>query len=116
MDNQVVVALVGVLPQLVLIGVGTFLAVRYRGPIGQFVASRVESVSALGLRLDLKPPDIDAAIATRVAALGPTAGGAFNVRSSQEISERAARLAPHIVGRTILWVDDNPAGNRLERR
>lgn len=116
MDNEVVVALVGVLPQLVLIGVGSFLVVRYRAPISQFVVNRVGSVSALGFRVDLKPPDIDAAVATRSAAVRPVSGGASPLPTAQEISDRATRLAPHIAGRTILWVDDNPAGNRVERR
>jgi CheY-like chemotaxis protein len=115
MEPQVVVALVGVLPQLVLIGVGALLAVRYRGPIGQFVSTRVGSVSALGLRFDLKAPDIDAAVATKAASFTSTSG-LSNPPTSQEISDRAKRLAPHIAGRTVLWVDDDPAGNRIERR
>ena len=34
----------------------------------------------------------------------------------QAIVERAERVAPKVVGRLVLWVDDHPENNRTERR
>jgi CheY-like chemotaxis protein len=116
MDRDVALAIVAIVPQLIVLAVLVIVGVRYREPIGRALGTRVTSVSVLGFKMDLNPVSIDQAVKAR-AQLG-RAGAASEGRlvSSQEVVDRARRLAEQIVGRTILWVDDEPMGNRVERR
>ena len=118
MDHDIVLALIAVGPQVVVVIVVAIVLVRYRAPIADFITSRVTSVSAFGVKVDLQPKDVDAAVqerATRTGAAGATSGPAVHGTSRQLVA-RAGRLAPQLKGRLVLWADDQPDNNRTERR
>lgn len=107
--DQVIVALIGIVPELVLIVFLTVLATRFREPLLRLVDQRVASVSALGVRVELRPADIEKAVQERSPDASATT-------SAPRVVSRAQRLAPRLAGRMILWVDDRPDGNLMERR
>jgi CheY-like chemotaxis protein len=112
MDRDLLLAIIAILPQLVLVGLVVALAVGFRGPLARLLDERVSSVSAFGVKVDLRPADVDDAVQKRMTATndpGPTGAG-------EQVVERAKRMAERLAGRTILWVDDRPDGNRIERR
>ncbi len=116
MDRDVTLAIVAIVPQLTVLAVLAIVGVRYREPIGRALASRVTSVSVLGFKIDLSPASIDQAVKERARLGGAGAASQGRLVSSHEVVDRARRLAEQIGGRTILWVDDQPMGNRIERR
>lgn len=120
MDREIILAFVAIIPQLLVLLILVVGALMFRREIGRTVGGRLTSVSLFGLRVELTPAAVDDAVSARassgVAASGGPATGSRDRTRSGQIVERAKRLAPHMAGRTILWVDDRPAGNRIERR
>jgi CheY-like chemotaxis protein len=122
MDREVVLAVIAILPQLVFVGLAVAFAVRFRQPVARLLEERVSSVSAFGVKVDLRPAEVEAAVKDRIGheAEGPTGQIATNelapIAAGEQVVERAKRLASRLAGRTILWVDDHPEGSRVERR
>lgn len=117
MNEAVVVAVVGILPQLILVALAVAVVARFRDPIGRFVDSRVSSVTAFGLKVDLRSSEVDSAVASRLEETGASESIARDVGAAgAAVVARAERLAPRLIGRTVLWVDDHPEWNRVERR
>jgi CheY-like chemotaxis protein len=116
MDRDVALSIVAIVPQLIVLASLVIVGVRYREPIGRALGSRLTSVSVLGFKIDLNPSSIDQAVKARAQLGGAGAASQGRLGSSQEVVDRARRLAEQIAGRTILWVDDQPMGNRVERR
>jgi CheY-like chemotaxis protein len=120
MDREIVLALVGIAPQILVLLIIVIGALVFRGQIGKSLGGRVTSVSVFGLRMDLDAEAVDKAVAERESTIAPAPGHAPSARGPAEgggqVVERANRLASHLHGRTILWVDDQPANNRIERR
>jgi len=116
MDRDVALAIVAIVPQLIVLAVLVIVGVRYREPIGRALGSRVTSVSVLGFKIEPNPASIDQAVKERAQLGGAGAASQGRLVSSQEVVDRARRLAEQIRGRTTLWVDDEPMGNRVERR
>lgn len=116
MTNDLVVAVIAILPQLLVIGVVGAVAVRYRVPLARIVDQRVSGISAFGLRVDLRPSEVDKAVRDRLGerGAGPLPGGVPG--AGTQVAERARRMGARLVGRRVLWVDDHPEGNRVERR
>jgi CheY-like chemotaxis protein len=116
MDNETLVAIIGILPQLLLLLAVAVFAIWYHEPLGTFLATRVGSVSAFGLRVELRASDVQDTVNnwSRNTKLKPDEMGLGE--DAEQISERARRLAPQLAGRTILWVDDHPEWNHRERR
>lgn len=120
MDRDIVLALVAIAPQILVLLIIVVGALAFRGQIGQTISGRVTSVSVFGLKMDLDAAAVDKAVAVRESALGsagaPVQAAARAPEGGGQVVERANRLASHLQGRTILWVDDRPANNRIERR
>jgi CheY-like chemotaxis protein len=121
MDREIVLALVAIAPQLLVLLVVVIAALRFRKQIGQALGGRVSSVSIFGAKIELNAAEVEHAVAVRSSVgPGPTSQQApatgAGAPSSSQLVDRARRLAPQLQGRTVLWVDDQPTGNRLERR
>ncbi len=121
MDAAVTSAFIGILPQLILLVGLAIVGIAFRKPLGQVFDQRVTSLSAFGFKVDLKADDIEAAVKAKAALAEPaigltTSGHTASTVTSGQVADRAARLATRVVGRTILWVDDHPENNRIERR
>jgi CheY-like chemotaxis protein len=124
MDREIVLAILAIAPQLIVLGIVAIAGARYREQISRALGSRVTSVSVLGFKMDLSAAAVDDAVASRTKPDGGSSGSPVADRlasskaasSSAQVVQRAHRMAPHLQGRTILWVDDQPTGNRIERR
>lgn len=115
MDSETVVALIGIIPQLVLIAFALTLAVVFREPIRRTLTSRVTGVSGFGFRIDLKPDEVNEAVQARVKKTGGDESVPVAPRTGDQVVDRAQRLAPQLVGRLVLWVDDHPELVKVER-
>ena len=111
-----VAAFVGILPQLIVIAIVVVAAIWYRRPLADVLQDRLAGFSAFGLRIDLKPREIVEAVKNR-AERSPSGdrSAELDERVGAGIASRARRMAPQLVGRTILWVDDHPEWLVAER-
>ena len=94
---------------LAVLAAAVALAYVFRRQLRQLVAELgIARFSALGVNVEFAE---DRAVAAyRKQGLGePSAADLRRIRDAAE------HLAPLAAGRRILWVDDDPAGNRLER-
>jgi CheY-like chemotaxis protein len=112
-EAEVGEAFLSTLPQLILVVLIGWFVLHYRRELVGVLEHRVTSVAAFGFKVDLAPADVDAAVRERSPRSedAPTVDGA-----GQQVAERAQHMAMKTTGRTILWVDDHPEGNRNERR
>jgi CheY-like chemotaxis protein len=116
LNESIAAAFIAALPQLIIVLVGSGLLVAYRQPVAQLIERRATSLTALGLiSITLRPEDVDAAVIEKDGPLPGPIRTASGLAGSQ-VARRWDRLAPHMAGRTILWVDDNLSANRIERR
>jgi CheY-like chemotaxis protein len=113
MNDDVLIAFVAILPQLIVVAAAIIAAVWLRRPIGSFVDRRVAGFGLFGFRLDLRAAEVDEAVLARAQAgleqQSVTGDG-------RQVEQRARRLRDQLVGRTVLWVDDHPGNNQVERR
>ena len=114
MDTSLLIAIIGVLPETIIVTLAIVAGIRYRKRIARIVDERVASFTLFGLRVDLRPGDLAKVVADRApeVKLGDLALAAV----SERVTGRARRLGSRLAGRTVLWVDDAPFGNRHERR
>jgi CheY-like chemotaxis protein len=115
-DRDLLIALVAQLPQVFLIAIALGAVIRFRQPISRFLEKRDTSLSVLGFSIDLKASDIAEAMRVRSEQTGMLSETDPTWVGTGQIADRARRLEGQIGGRTILWVDDHPEGNRIERR
>jgi CheY-like chemotaxis protein len=116
-NNDIVIALIGVLPQLIVVVVLAALGIAYRSELAEWASTHIGSVSAFGIKVELKAADVEDAVKNRKASSSGLVGELpYLASSGQRLSERATRLEPRMAGRTALWVDDHPERNHLERR
>jgi len=105
MSEAVIVAIIEAVPVLLaLVVVAVLLAVHRRSLSG--LLSRVSGLSVAGIELTLDP--------TAVQAARPDA--AISDDAAAGLAARATRNREVIRGRRVLWVDDNPRGNDVERK
>lgn len=119
MTPDIAVALIGILPQLIVIGVAGAIGFQYREPIADALQNRLIGLSLFGLSITLQPRDVNHAVVERSGAQGfaPSATSLdAEPPEGDEITARARGLAKQLVGRTILWVDDHPEWLVTERR
>lgn len=113
-SEQVWLAIIAILPQLGVVVAGAGLVIRYREPLGAAL-TRVTSVSAMGFSLSLRADDVERAVERALASNQAAPGDVPLTGFGQQVAERAQRMARQLAGRTVLWVDDHPEGNRGER-
>lgn len=116
MDRELVLALVNVSPQILVVAVVIVALVRFRAPLARFLETRDTAVSAFGFRIELKASDVEAAMRARASVIGDIPKADPSWAATGQVADRASRLREHIAGRTVLWVDDHPEDNRIERR
>jgi CheY-like chemotaxis protein len=113
MDQAIVVAVISILPQLAIVVLVAIAAITFRRPLARLIDERVSGVSAFGFSISLRPAEVDEAVAQRVGADTRSLTG---TSVGTQVVERATRNAARLAGKTILWVDDHPENNRIERR
>jgi len=112
----VVAAFIGILPQLIVIAIVVVAAILYRRPLATVLQDRLTGFSAFGFRIDLQPREIVEAVRKRaIDAPSGDRSADLDERVGAGIASRARRMAPKLVGRTILWVDDDPDSLVAER-
>lgn len=84
------------------------LALIFRRTIEQVLIPRVSGVKVLGLEISFAKKELAEAFELR--GLGKA------TRDQNTALERAREAWPLLKGAEVLWVDDDPAGNRAERR
>lgn len=105
MDSQVVGAWIAVIPSLAGLLFVVIVVTLNRERL-QVLLTRITRVNVAGVQVDLATDDLR------------------NARPEQPVTERSAtlleaRIARNVAavrGRRVLWVDDDPKGNRAERR
>ncbi|NUU18476.1 hypothetical protein HP550_14560 [Cellulomonas humilata] len=105
MSDDVQVALIGlIVPVCSLLVIGIVLVVFRKQIAG--LTSRTTRIKVAGFELELATQALIEAKPNQKVSAGIARG----------IEERAARLAPRLMGVQVLWVDDQPHGNKVERR
>jgi len=97
----------GVVPNVTAVLLLSGLLVAFRGPIQRDVLPRLGTFKGFGLELTFVRAELDKAAAT--APVKVSSGD----KSSALL--RAQRVAPLLVGARILWIDDRPQANSVER-
>jgi hypothetical protein len=111
-SEETLTALIGIIPQLLLIVIIGAVVIALRRPIFENVLPRVSRVSVIGLQVDLQPTDVRRALEAQASPSPrpmPTDAGLG------AIGRRAERNADIIVGRTAVWIDDHPEWTVAER-
>jgi hypothetical protein len=114
MDQEVLVAFIGVLPDIVWVSMIVVLVALLRKPIIEGVVPRLTRLSFGGVTLDLRSSDVERVVKDRAAAT--TDAGMIPQAAGEHIVARASLVAPIMRDRAVLWVDPNPMDNRGERR
>jgi hypothetical protein len=112
MNDDVLIAIINILPQLLLFAVLAGVVLALRRPLIERVLPRVAGVKVVGLELTLKPEDAQEVLSTAAARRKqPTP----HLGVATSIVARAERNAEVLWGRQALWVDDHPDRNTAER-
>ncbi len=101
----------GILPSLIFAALAVVVVVALFRPFRDDVLPRLTGVNVMGLRLDLKPDDVQRALEEV-----PKPGVTYPADTGAVLLSRAERAAPVLRDAAILWVDDVPLGNLVERR
>lgn len=72
----------------------------------------IKGLKVAGVEISMSSEEIDKAQEKRLGA----GIAEEDVEDRKDLAEFAAMVAPYVFGRRVLWVDDNPDGNTLERR
>lgn len=112
MSQETITALIGIVPQVLLIAVVAAVLYALWRPILENVLPRVSRVSLLGIGVDLQPAQVRQALEEQG---GPTDRPMPTDAALSAIAARAKRNADAIRGRTVVWIDDHPEWNRTER-
>ncbi len=95
-------------PLVAVVVLVVLLAFIFRRTIEEVLLPRVSGVKVLGLEVQFAKQELAQAIKHRNL---PKAAGDQNA-----VLERAREAWPLLHGAEVLWVDDDPSGNRSERR
>ena len=99
------------LPGLIWAGLAVFLVLRFQRPFREDILPRLSGVKVMGVQFDLKSDEVQKAVeaVSREGVTYPRDVGAALV-------SRAERSAPALHDKSILWIDDQPLNNLVERR
>lgn len=111
MSEQTLTALIGILPQVVLIVLLLVIVLALRRPLFEQVLPRISSVKVVGLQVDLQPREVQALVSQQA----PAERDQPTIEAIDSVGRRAARNAEALKGRVALWVDDHPEWTRAER-
>jgi CheY-like chemotaxis protein len=110
MDSEITIELIKIIPSLLGFILVLIILVVFYKPIRYELFPRIGSVKAFGL---------EASFIEKVKSSIEKVGEKRNIRistvASSAVAQRAGRLVPLIKGSRILWIDDNPNNNNLER-
>ena len=112
MSQETISALIGIVPQLLLILIVAVVLLALRRPLFDKILPRVSRVSLIGLQVELQPAEIRRGLETQRV-------GERTILPSDAVigtvAERAARSGDVIRGRLVVWIDDHPEWTRTER-
>jgi hypothetical protein len=112
MSEEVVTALIGILPQLLLVLLVAVAGIALRRPLRDHVLPRVSGVKVVGFELSLSPDRVRGSLE---AAASQGSRPRPDPSVATDLVQRATRNADVVRDRRVLWVDDNPEYNRSER-
>lgn len=112
MSQETITALIGVVPQLLLILIIGAVVLAVRHPLLETVLPRVSKVSLIGFQIDLQPAEVRRAFEDRPEADRRAAPTDADLGA---VAQRASRNGDVVRGRTALWIDDHPEWTRAER-
>ena len=104
MEKEIVVAIIETAPAILSIIVVVALALVFRKPLAQRILPRISGVKFLGVEITLLKESMDEVVAERKVAVSE--GDRWSAL------KRAERVLPVLQGARILWVDNEPQGNR----
>ncbi len=108
MDREVLIEIIRAAPTALLLLALLFAIARFAEPVRKQVLPRLTELQLFGVKINLKPEDIQAAV--------DKAGGEQAPQAVTALMRRAQVAGKLWQGRQILWVDDNPRNNVEERR
>ena len=110
MNQDVVIAILQLVPGLIWAALGLFVVIRLYRPFREEVLPRLTGVQLMGLRIDLRADEIQKAVEFK-----KDTGVAYSLTVGAELLSRADRAAELLRGASIAWVDDRPENNLAER-
>ena len=123
--NDVLAQLAGQIDSLLWLGFAAFALWRFERPLSEVIRSlRLKSLKAGAMTAEFEQAETSMRKAAARASKGAEVKVASTVRKHQvritssdqsNVLARAAARADALTGRRVLWVDDEPDNNRLER-
>ncbi len=111
MSDQVFVALIAALPGIAWAVLALVAILIFYRPIRRDVIPRMSRFTAMGMTIELGAQEVQQAI-EQVKKPGVT----YSPTAGATVVSRASRAAPVLRDSTILWIDDHPLWNTVERR
>jgi CheY-like chemotaxis protein len=108
MDRELVSELIRASPGILTVLLAAIVILKLYGPFRDHILPNLTSVRAFGVQLDLRPEDIRRA--------GASKGVDVSISEDSALYARAVRAQPVLRDAEVLWVDDHPAVNVVERR
>jgi hypothetical protein len=111
-SEQVAAALIGIVPQLLLILIIVVLLIAFRRPLRSQVLPRVSRVSVAGVQVELQPAELRRAFEEQPSPIDrPPPSDA----SIDAVRARAERNAEAFRACRAIWIDEHPEWTRAER-
>jgi CheY-like chemotaxis protein len=107
-DHDLLLELIRASPGILTVALAAVIVARLLGPFREHVLPNLSSVKAFGVELDLRLDDVRKA--------GASKGVPVTIAEDSAVYERAVRSQPVLRDAEVLWVDDHPAVDVLERR
>jgi hypothetical protein len=111
-SDEVVAALIGIVPQLLLILVILVLLVVFRRPLRTQVLPRVSRVSVAGVQVELQPAELRRAFEEQPSPIDRPLPSEASIDA---VRARAERNAAAIRACRAIWIDEHPEWTRAER-
>lgn len=108
MDRDLLLEVIRASPGILTVALASFVIAKLIGPFREHVLPNLSSVRAFGVQLDLNPED--------VRQVGASKGVDVSISEDSALYHRAVRAQPVLRDAEVLWVDDHPAVDVLERR
>lgn len=108
MSSEVVAAVILTIPSMLWAILAIVVVTLLYRPVRRDLLPRMGGVQAFGVELTFLRDGLERIVTDSPRPLSP--------QQADQVSRRAYRSATVLHGAKVLWIDDNPANNNLERR
>jgi CheY-like chemotaxis protein len=108
MSSEVLAAVILTIPSMLWALLAIVVVTLLYRPVRRDLLPRMGGVQAFGVELTFLREGLERIITDSSRPLSP--------KQADQVSRRAYRSAPVLLGAKVLWIDDHPVNNNLERR